>query len=186
VNSILEVATLVAAALESCGIRYLIGGSLASAYAGEPRSTLDIDFVVDITIARVPGLAAALGADFYFDAQTFAAAIRSGTSVNAIHEPSGIKVDFFIAHSKLDRQQMDRRILRQIGGASALYFYTAEDILLQKLIWFRLGGETSDRQWRDILGIVVVQGPALDRAYLKEQASALDLDALLAKALDPR
>lgn len=59
-----------------------------------------------------------------------------------------------------------------------------EDILLQKLRWFRLGGETSDRQWRDVVGIVRVQGPSLDRRYLRDQAPALGVADLLDRALE--
>jgi hypothetical protein len=65
-----------------------------------------------------------------------------------------------------------------------LYFYTAEDILLQKLRWYRLGGEVSDRQWRDVLGIVLVQGPALDEGSLRDGACTLGVADLLERALD--
>jgi hypothetical protein len=64
-----------------------------------------------------------------------------------------------------------------------LYVYTAEDILLQKLRWYRMGNEVSDRQWRDILGIVLVQGNALDLAYLSRAAEVLNVSDLLEQAL---
>jgi hypothetical protein len=65
----------------------------------------------------------------------------------------------------------------------AAYFATAEDLVLSKLEWFRLGGESSDRQWGDVLGVLRVQGTALDRAYLRRWAKELDLTDLLERAL---
>jgi hypothetical protein len=64
-----------------------------------------------------------------------------------------------------------------------LYVYTPEDILLQKLRWYRLGDEVSDRQWRDILGIVMVQGDRLDEPYLRRGARILGVTDLLDRAL---
>lgn len=60
---------------------------------------------------------------------------------------------------------------------------TPEDILLEKLRWYRLGGEVSDRQWCDVLGIVAVQGSRLDEAYLRRDAASLDVTNLLERAL---
>ena len=64
-----------------------------------------------------------------------------------------------------------------------LYVHPPEDILLQKLRWYRKGGEVSDRQWRDIAAIVRVQGPRLDGTYLREGAEILGVTDLLERAL---
>ena len=64
-----------------------------------------------------------------------------------------------------------------------IFVHTPEDILLQKLRWYRLGGHVSDRQWRDVLGIVRVQGRRLDQSYLSKGAARLKVEDLLELAL---
>ena len=182
----IQVALQVAAALERCGVRYLIGGSLASSVAGEPRSTMDVDLVVALTQADVAPFLANLGDGFYADEETLRRAVQARSSANLIHRATSTKVDLFVlGGTPLDHQQMERRVRLQVASAPDrfLYVYAAEDILLQKLRWYRLGNEVSDRQWRDILGIVGVQGHRLDLPYLRRGAHTLGVTDLLDRAL---
>jgi hypothetical protein len=187
--SSIAVALLVADALETLGVRYTIGGSLASSMSGEPRSTLDIDMVVELRDEHIAPLVVLLGTAFYISEPALRRALRDCSTANLVHQETSVKVDLFVSGSTpLDDVQLARRARVQVasGPDRFLYVHPPEDILLQKLRWFRRGGETSDRQWRDILGIVRVQGDRLDVQYLERMAASIHVDDLLQRALGER
>ncbi|MEX2273374.1 MAG: hypothetical protein WD690_18030 [Vicinamibacterales bacterium] len=180
----IDVALRVTAVLDRLGILHTIGGSVAASFAGEPRTSIDIDIVAALPEPQIPALVAALGSDFYIDEDALRRAVRTRTSTNLVHHATQVKIDIFVAGgTPLDEQQLARRQAIDVGGGRILYVHPPEDILLQKLRWYREGGELSDRQWRDILGIVRTQGPRLDRQYLERHAPALAVADLLVCAL---
>jgi hypothetical protein len=185
VTDLLEVVWIVTQALDAAGVPYTVGGSLASSFSGEPRASVDADILVDLVPGQAGVFLAALGDGFYAEPASLARAIAARTSTNLIHRSSGIKVDLFVASSRLDRRQLARR--RRVVIASeperVISVHSAEDILLQKLHGYRLGGGVSERQWRDVLGLIVVQASRLDQAYIEQAAAEEDLTALWQRAL---
>jgi hypothetical protein len=180
----IAIALLVTRELDALGITHTIGGSIASSFAGEPRSTIDIDIVVALSETDIPHLVSALSANFYVNPDALRRAVRDRSSANLIHQASQLKVDLFVAGgTPLDEQQLQRRQAVSLGPVGTLHVHPPEDILLQKLRWYRMGGEISDRQWRDILGIVRVQGERLDRSYLAASAQLISVVDLLERAL---
>jgi hypothetical protein len=181
----LGTALVVVHALDRLGIANTVGGSIAASFAGEPRSTIDIDIIAAITESHVQPLVDDLAGDFYVDADALRRAVRSHATANLIHQASQLKIDLFVAGgTPLDDQQLRRRLAVDIGDGRILHVHPPEDILLQKLRWFRRGGEVSDKQWRDVLGIVRVQGSRLDRDYLRANAGVIGVADLLELALD--
>jgi hypothetical protein len=174
-------------ALEALGTEYRVGGSVASSALGVGRSTLDIDLVADLRLADVDALVVRLGDAYYVDADMIRDAIRRRASFNVIHLATMLKLDVFIVKTRPFDQRAFTRVTRSAlddGDSRAFPLTTAEDIVLHKLEWYRLGDGISGRQWDDVLGVLRVQGDALDRAYLERWARELAVDDLLARAWD--
>jgi len=185
----LGVALRVVDVLEELGIGYHLGGSYASSLHGFPRQTQDIDVVVELEEGLASEFASQLEGEFYVDEITIGRAIRNKGSFNILHLNSGIKVDLFIlADDAFDHQEFERHRLELIQAEPErrVFVKSPEDIVLRKLHWFRLGGEVSDRQWTDILGVLRTQGDRLDAEYLEHWASHLGLTDLLERAIRSR
>ena len=177
------------AAFDCLEIPFFIGGSIASGTHGLPRQTNDIDVVADLKGERAPEFCAALSPAFYVDSGSVELALGTGRSFNAIHLKGAYKFDIFpVGDDRFARSELARRRYTKttITGLENIEFPVAspEDTVLAKLVWFRKGGEVSDRQWHDILGVIRVQGGRLDSAYLQTWAIDLGVADLLGRALD--
>jgi len=186
----LVVIARIASVLDTLGIRYVVGGSLASSLYGIPRATQDVDVVADIRPTHVEAITSALAGDFYVDAGMIRDAIQRRASFNVIHLATMFKADVFIYQGdQWSHEEMVRARVEQFevpDGEVTIRFASPEDTLLHKLIWYRLGNEVSDRQWGDVLGVLRVQGEALDREYLDRWAPQLGVAELLSRARSQR
>jgi len=182
----IAVTLLVIDVLDALGVPYLIGGSLASAVHGVLRATMDTDLVADLRLEHAEPLARALGGTFYVDAESIREAVLHESSFNVIHLETMFKVDVFVVKKRpFHRSQMERRIAQVIATdpERTAYVATAEDTILAKLEWYRMGGSVSERQWRDVLGVMKVQADRLDVTYLRHWGAQLNVLDLLERAL---
>jgi hypothetical protein len=185
--SLAEAFEVLRSALEQAGARYAVGGSWASTAFGEPRFTNDIDILADLTEENLQRFLRNLPDTFYADEEDARKAIRGARPFNVLHMPMALKFDLFPAAAfPLGMQELDRAILLAGTGLSEAPtpFVTAEDILVAKLYWYRLGGEVSEVQWRDAEGIVRGYSGILDLDYLKESAARLGVSDLLDRLTD--
>ncbi|HVG23011.1 MAG TPA: hypothetical protein VND45_02555 [Thermoanaerobaculia bacterium] len=174
-----DMAAILATSFDDLGIRYMIGGSVASTYYGEPRTTLDLDIAMEADVTQVRMLAARISRDFYVDAEDAVDAVRNAGSFNLIHYETSTKIDIFVAERRPEvREQMDRRRPIEFEGTK-LWICTAEDIVVQKLRWYRLGNEVSERQWRDVVSVLRMKRGDLDHRYMDRIADAFDVRDLL-------
>jgi hypothetical protein len=180
-----RVAFEVGEALERLGVPFHLGGSLASSVHGIPRATLDADIVADLAPGQGRRLRELLGKGFYADPESMEAAIVTRRCFNVIHLETMFKVDVFLPEkSPFGEESFRRSRFEAIGpGGKAVRVATPEDTVIHKLLWFREGGGVSDRQWRDLVGVLEVQGERIDRGYLRAWAARLDLAVLLDDAL---
>lgn len=173
--------------LEELGIRHLVGGSLASSLHGIPRATQDVDLVADLRPGQVEAFLEKVGDEFYVDRDMVRDAVRRRSCFNLIHLDSMFKLDVFVlSDDPAQAREMERRrsFIVDPDSNRSLVVASAEDIILMKLQWYRAGGEVSDRQWSDALGVIKVQGAGLDTAYLHRGATQMEIGDLLAKALE--
>jgi hypothetical protein len=171
-------------ALEAVGVRWAIGGSLASGVHGEPRLTNDVDIVACLRVEHVAAFRRALGEVFYSDEGVVRRAVAAHDSFNLIDERTILKVDVFVpAPGAMGEGQLDRRVAQPLSEFGPQVFVLgAEDTILQKLRWYELGGRVSERQWTDIVSVIRIKG-SFDRDYMRQVAGGADLGDLLERAL---
>ena len=185
-NEPIEVTLKVTDVFEKLGLPYLIAGSLASTLYGMVRTTQDSDIVAEMRLEHLSDFVSALQEEFYIDEEMIVDAIQRNSSFNIIHRETMFKVDVFLPHPRPFLQSQLERAQRQtffLDTEMSAKFASPEDTILAKLEWFRMGGEVSDRQWRDILGVLKTRAGELDLEYLRKWAAELRIGDLLERAL---
>jgi hypothetical protein len=185
-NEPIEVTLKVTRIFEKLGVPYLIGGSLASTLYGMLRTTQDSDIITEMHMEHIQPFVLALQDEFFIDQEMITGSIQSNSSFNIIHKESMFKVDVFIPRPRPFLQSQLARARKQtffLETEVSARFASPEDTILSKLEWYRLGGEVSDRQWRDVLGVLKTRAGELDLDYLHSWANELKLSDLLDRAL---
>jgi hypothetical protein len=174
--------------LNSCQVSYMLTGSMASNVWGIPRTTHDLDFVIQLPPSQIHNLVSAFTGDYYIDEQAIRASYQSPFQFNVIHTPSALKVDFWLLRPIPFEQEMFRRRLKEVWHGQPLWLATPEDVILHKLYWN--GITPSDRQVSDVAGVVRVQKDKLDLSYLRRWAADLKvletLEAVLSGRISPK
>lgn len=186
-DEIVEALDRVANVLDQLGVRYYVGGSIASSVRGAPRASIDVDVAAELGPEHVLPFVAALGEGYYVSEERVRDAVAARRSFNLIHLDTMLKIDVFVSRQRpFDRAAFDRLTSEPLDAAGTSRPHPvprAEDVILLKLEWFRAGGEVSDRQWGDILGVSKAMGPTLDRGHLTRWAGELGVSDLLERAL---
>jgi hypothetical protein len=174
--------------LNATEVTYYLTGSMASNYWGVPRTTHDLDFVVQLPPSAVPRILQAFSGDFYLEETAVRAVYQPPHQFNAIDTRSALKVDFWLPKPQaFDREMLRRRVHITLFGEPG-WIATAEDVILHKLIWNQIS--PSERQLGDAAGVIAVQAGALDEAHLKHWAQQLkltaELDRLLSGEIKPK
>lgn len=147
---------------------------------------MDVDLVCELTDDQVVGLLKQVGEDYYASEPAIREAIRRKSSFNLIHYATSFKVDMFVSPRRpFDRQAMSRAQPGTLGRDAALTvpFATAEDIIVIKLQWYRLGNESSERQWNDVSRLVSLLGDSVDHDYLRQASQSVGVEDLLQRLL---
>ena len=172
--------------LRDLGVRHYVGGSIASSAHGVARASVDADVVAELRPEHADRLCSTLLGGYYVPEARVRDGIARKTSFNVIHLETMLKVDVFVSKGRpFDRRAMERARASspQTVDEPPLPLASAEDTILAKLEWFRRGGEVSERQWTDVLGVLRAGVDSLDRRYLEEGARELAVADLLARAL---
>ncbi|MBZ0112631.1 MAG: hypothetical protein K8J08_09230 [Thermoanaerobaculia bacterium] len=169
--------------LERLGIPYLVTGSVATIFYGEPRFTSDIDVVVQMGVEAIDGLVDVFPpADFYLSRESARSAVLRSGQFNVIHPRSGLKVDLMVAAmDDFDRSRFSR--VRRVHPSAdySASFASPEDVILKKLEFYRDGG--SDKHLRDSASVVAVTTD-LDRQYIVEWAERLGVGDVWQRVLE--
>ncbi len=176
----------VARALEELGVRYYVGGSVASSFHGASRSTMDVDVVCELQVSAVSNFIKLVGNDFYVSEVAVHDAIRRQSCFNLIHYPTSFKVDMFVSRGRpFDQQTLARAVVQSLGTATTVSVPIAsvEDIIVVKLEWFRLTDETSERQWNDVCRLVALQGNKIDTERLRQAGQSIGVDDLVERLI---
>lgn len=170
----LKVLKTVSERLEAAHIPFMLTGSFAMAYYGQPRMTRDLDLVVSMVEDGIDGIVTLLSPDFYVDEDDVRSAIRSQGLFNLMHNETGIKVDLIVRKSAEYRQvEFARRRPVEMSDVKT-WIVSREDLILSKLVWAKEAN--SELQRRDVKNLL---DDTVDRKYLDHWAHRIGVTQIL-------
>ncbi|MBX2921108.1 MAG: hypothetical protein KF746_02865 [Chitinophagaceae bacterium] len=178
-----ELLTVLLAILDQNHIDYMVTGSIVSSLQGEPRTTHDMDIVVNITVAAIPALLKVFPPPrYYLDADSIRDAIRQKSMFNLLDTDEGDKIDFWILTSEpFDVSRFERKYEELVFGIQ-MKISRPEDTILAKLRWAKLSGG-SEKQFTDAVRVYEVQYARLDMNYLQTWVRRLQVTKLWSRLL---
>ena len=179
IDSELEVLRDVSLRLEAAGIAFMLTGSTAMNFYGQPRMTRDIDLVVKVVADQTDVLVAIFKSDYYVDRVAISRAIAHRSVFNIIHNETILKLDCIVLKNDPYRQEeFSRRRQITVKGFHT-WIVSREDLILSKLYWAR--DSRSELQFRDVKNLL---SSDCDMAYLQSRAETLGLKPLLMEFLN--
>ncbi len=182
-KEIVEAVGDVLAAFDELEISYFLTGSVVSSFYGNFRSTNDVDVVAQVAREHAEPLADRLSNTYFIDPDMIVGAVARRKMFNVIRLSNMLKVDVYVPGDA--QREMARSRLASIGGTS-MRVASPEDCIASKLSWYRLGGETSEKQWGDVRSVLAVQITGLDLDYLRSSSRRRGVEDLLDRALAGR
>lgn len=168
--------------LNRAEVAYMLTGSMASNYWGIPRTTHDLDFVIQLPPANIPKMLATFQGDYYLDEPAIRAAFQPPWQFNAIDSRSALKIDFWLLRPDDFEQEMFRRRMKVPVFGEPAWIATKEDVILHKIYWHQI--TPSDRQLTDAAGVAAIQRASLDMPYLTERAARINATEVLRQILE--
>jgi len=155
--------------LNRLGIAYMVTGSAASMAYGEPRVTLDIGLVLELSTTQADLLPAVFPPEAFYCPPREVIAVETERAsrghFNIIHMATGFKADCYpIGNDPLHRWAMARRRRVEMFGEPVM-LAPPEYVIVRKLECFKEGG--SDKHLRDIRGMLDVSGELIATSELE-------------------
>lgn len=167
--------------LGGCSVPYMISGSFCSSIHGHPRATRDVDIVIAPTEKQLLQFTESLGEDYYVSLAAVRDALANKSMFNIIDIQSGWKADFVIRKERpFSQREFERKCIAKLRGFD-VWVASPEDVILSKLEWAK--ESQSEQQFRDALGVAVVQWERLEMDYLQKWAKDLGIEDSLGRLL---
>jgi hypothetical protein len=163
---------------DKMNIEYMVVGSKASIFYGEPRFTNDIDIVANIRLEQVKEFISHFPLeDFYISEDAMKQAIRDRMMFNIICPAAGIKVDIFIPKKdSLSKIELAKRKMLPLSKTVSAFCAAPEYVILKKMEYYREGG--SEKHLRDISSMLKVSGDIINKQYITEWAEKMGVDEI--------